>query len=211
VFLIGPFGVIIGAALNAGTIPAFPPQGLSLRWVVAVFAVESFRASFVLSVWLAVGSTLIALVLGVPVAYALARYPVPGKEAVRTIVTAPVVVPGIIVGLALLRHAVVPLGVPVIEALVLAHTALLLPYAVRVVSASLENLRPDIEEAAVLLGASRLGLRAGGSAQHPQRHPGRLHLGFRHLVQSGARVALPHRSRRFDASRGHAGLHGIHL
>jgi putative spermidine/putrescine transport system permease protein len=156
-FLIGPFAVIIGAALNAGTVPAFPPQGISLRWVVAVFEVQSFRASFFLSVWLAVGSTLAALVLGVPVAYALARYPVPGKEAVRAVVTAPVVVPGIIVGLALLRHAVVPLGVPVIEALFLAHTALLLPYAVRVVAASLENLRPDIEEAAVMLGATRLG------------------------------------------------------
>jgi putative spermidine/putrescine transport system permease protein len=45
----------------------------------------------------------------------------------------------------------------VIEALFLAHTALLLPYAVRVVAASLENLRPDIEEAAVMLGATRLG------------------------------------------------------
>ncbi len=35
--------------------------------------------------------------------------------------------------------------------------ALILPYAVRVVSASLTNLRSDIEEAAVLLGSSRRG------------------------------------------------------
>ena len=33
----------------------------------------------------------------------------------------------------------------------------ILPYAVRVVSASMDNLRPDLEEAAVLLGCSRLG------------------------------------------------------
>ena len=65
--------------------------------------------------------------------------------------------PGIIVGLALLRYLVVPFRVDVVLALFLAHTALVLPYAVRVVSASLDNLRSDIEEAAVLLGSSRLG------------------------------------------------------
>lgn len=154
-FLIGPFVVIIGAALSAGEIPAFPPQGLSLRWVAAVFRVESFQESFVLSLILAVGATAAALVLGVPVAYALARYPVMGGEAARTVLTAPIVVPAIIVGLALLRHLVIPAGIGIVPALFLAHTALLIPYAVRVVSASLGNLRADIEEAAVLLGASR--------------------------------------------------------
>ena len=65
--------------------------------------------------------------------------------------------PGIIVGLALLRYLVVPLNFTVTLALFMAHTALVLPYAVRVVSSSLNNLRADIEEAAVLLGCTRLG------------------------------------------------------
>ena len=64
--------------------------------------------------------------------------------------------PGIIVGLALLRYLVIPLDVSVGVALFIAHTALILPYAVRVVSASLDNLRSDIEEAAVILGSSRV-------------------------------------------------------
>jgi putative spermidine/putrescine transport system permease protein len=156
-FLIGPFFVIFAAALSAGETLNFPPQGLSLRWFFAVFQVESFRESFWLSIELAVGATLLGLVLGVPVAYALARYPVPGGEMVRTALTAPIIVPAIIVGLALLRHLVIPAGLGVIQALIVAHTALLIPYAVRVVSASLNNLRPDIEEAAVLLGATRAG------------------------------------------------------
>ncbi|MEN9537789.1 MAG: hypothetical protein RLZZ126_24, partial [Pseudomonadota bacterium] len=73
------------------------------------------------------------------------------------LVFSPVIVPTIIVGLALLRHAVIPLNLPVWWALLLAHTVLSVPYAVRVVSASLDNLRPDVEEAAVILGATRLG------------------------------------------------------
>lgn len=156
VFLLGPFVVIAAAGLSAGETLAFPPQGLSLRWVAAVFGMDNFRASFILSMELAVGATLLALLLGVPAAYGLSRYRVPGAELVRNIVLTPVIVPGIIVGLALLRHAVVPLDLPVTVALVLAHTVLVVPYAVRVVTASLENLRTDVEEAAVMLGATRL-------------------------------------------------------
>ena len=156
-FLVGPFCIIVVAGLNSGDVLAFPPAGFSLRWIVAVFQVESFRASFVVSILLAFAATLMSLVLGVPVAYALARYRLPGDEFLRTIVTLPIIVPGIIVGLSLLRYFVIPLDLSVLTALFLAHTALLIPYAVRVVGASLDNLRVDIEEAAVLLGASRFG------------------------------------------------------
>ncbi|WP_233416928.1 ABC transporter permease [Halovulum marinum] len=155
-FLIGPFVIIILAGLSAGNSLAFPPDGLSLKWYLKVFTVESFQASFALSMFLAVFGTLAALALGVPAAYALNRYDLPGAETVRIIVAAPIIVPGIIVGLALLRYLVVPTGVGVTLALFLAHTALVLPYAVRVVSSSLHNLRADMEEAAVLLGCTRL-------------------------------------------------------
>ena len=155
-FLIGPFFIIIFAGLSAGSSLAFPPDGISLKWYLAVFEVESFRDSFVLSMFLAVCGTLTALIIGVPAAYAICRYKIPGAETIKLIVAAPIIVPGIIVGLALLRYLVVPLDFTVTLALFLAHTALVLPYAVRVVSASLQNLRTDIEEAAVLLGCTRL-------------------------------------------------------
>ena len=156
-FLVGPFLIIIAAALSAGNSLAFPPQGFSLRWVWAVFEVRTFRSSFALSMFLAIFGTLTALILGVPAAYAVNRYKIPFGEAVKMAVASPIIVPGIIVGLALLRYLVVPTGMTVTLALFLAHTALVLPYAVRVVAASLENLRPDIEEAAILLGCSRFG------------------------------------------------------
>ena len=155
-FLIGPFLIVILAGLSAGEALAFPPQGLSLKWYAKVFTVESFRASFALSLFLAIFGTLAALLIGIPAAYALNRYDLPGAETIRTIVAAPIIVPGIIVGLALLRYFVVPLDVTITMALFVTHTALVLPYAVRVVSSSLNNLRADIEEAAVILGCTRL-------------------------------------------------------
>ena len=154
-FLIGPFLIVILAGASAGEALSFPPQGLSLKWYVKVFTVESFRASFLLSMFLAVFGTLTALLIGVPAAYALNRYNLPGAETIRTIVAAPIIVPGIIVGLALLRYFVVPLDVTITMALFVTHTALVLPYAVRVVSSSLNNLRSDMEEAAVILGCTR--------------------------------------------------------
>lgn len=156
-FLIGPFIIIVAASFSAGDTLAFPPQGFSLKWIVKVFTVESFRQSFAISMFLAVGSTLAALILGIPASYAMSRYRLPGSETVRFMVSMPIIVPGIIVGLALLRFFVIPVGLSITLALFLAHTALVLPYAVRVVSASLANLRTDIEEAAVLLGSSRMG------------------------------------------------------
>lgn len=156
-FLIGPFLIIILAGMSAGDFLAFPPDGLSLKWYFKVFTVESFRDSFVLSMFLAVFGTLAALVLGIPAAYAISRYDIPFGETIKTVVAAPIIVPGIIVGLALLRYLVVPLDFTVTMALFMAHTALILPYAVRIVSSSLNNLRSDMEEAAVLLGCSRVG------------------------------------------------------
>jgi putative spermidine/putrescine transport system permease protein len=156
-FLIGPFLIIVAASFSAGDTLAFPPQGLSFKWILKVFTIESFRQSFVMSMFLAIGGTFAALLLGIPASYAMSRYTLPFAETVRTIVSAPIIVPGIIVGLALLRYFVVPTGMSITLALFLAHTALVLPYAVRVVSASLNNLRSDIEEAAVLLGSSRFG------------------------------------------------------
>jgi len=156
-FLLGPFLIIAGAGLSAGDILVFPPQGLSLRWFIAVLDIERFRVSFLLSLELAIISTGLSLLMGVPAAYALARYDVPFRETMRTIITSPVIVPAIIAGLALLRYAVIPLGLPVMAALILGHTALVAPYAVRVVSVSLTHLRVDVEEAAILLGTTRRG------------------------------------------------------
>ncbi len=155
-FLLGPFAVIFVAGFSADETLRFPPQGYSWRWVLHVFTVESFQRSLVTSLVVGFGSTLLALLLGVPVAYALSRSRLRGAEAVRLVLTLPIVVPGIIVGLALLNHGVLALQWPVTLTLLIGHTTLLVPYAVRVVSSSLANLRPDIDDAAVTLGATRL-------------------------------------------------------
>ncbi|MEY3139595.1 MAG: hypothetical protein RL298_336 [Pseudomonadota bacterium] len=154
-FLVGPFLVVFVAGFSDGETLLFPPKAYSMRWVWHVFELESFQRSFVTSMWVGVISTLVALLLGLPVAYALSRASLKGQEWVKTWLTLPVVVPGIIVGLALLNHMVLVFNLPVISSLIVGHACLLVPYTVRVVSSSLANLRHDIEDAAVTLGATR--------------------------------------------------------
>lgn len=154
VFLLGPFVVVFVAGFSADETLRFPPQSYSLHWLMQVFTVESFQRSFVTSLIVGFGSTSLALALGVPVAYALSRHAPRGAEWVRTVLTLPLIVPGIIVGLALLDHGVLAFNLPVTLSLLVGHATLLVPYTVRVVGASLANLRIDIDDAAVSLGAT---------------------------------------------------------
>ncbi|OLV16948.1 ABC transporter permease [Deinococcus marmoris] len=155
VFLVGPFLVVFIAAFGGEPTLKFPPTSFSTQWFTKVFEVESFRSSFLTSLGLGLMSTSLALALGIPVAYALSRFRLPGAVVIQTVLTSPALVPGLVVGLALLQYFI-NLGGSVYPSLLAAHTALLLPYVVRVVSTSLINLKPDIEEAAISLGASRL-------------------------------------------------------
>ncbi|MGO6684063.1 hypothetical protein AB9E03_34125, partial [Rhizobium leguminosarum] len=75
--------------------PCGGKASVSLRWVMKVFTIESFRDSFAMSMFLAVFGTLAALLLGIPAAYALSRSKLPAAETVRTIVSLPIIVPGI--------------------------------------------------------------------------------------------------------------------
>jgi putative spermidine/putrescine transport system permease protein len=153
-FLIGPFIMIFLTSFNADAVMRFPPRGFSLAWYAKAFGVRMFRTTFWISLRVGVCATLTALRLGVPAAYANVRYRYRGKAAVDLLLSAPAIVPGLIVGFALLRYFVYVSNFPIELGLFIGHTAILLPYTVRVVSASLRNFSVDVEEAAVNLGSS---------------------------------------------------------
>lgn len=155
-FLLGPFVVIFFASFGEKRTLAFPPESWSLIWFEKVFATHSFLEAFQTSLLIAAEASLTALLLGIPAAYALVRFKFPTQNALEVVFASPAIVPGLVVGLALLRYFVLVSGLPVMTGLYLGHTAILFPYTVRVVSGSLRNLDPAIEAAAVSLGASRL-------------------------------------------------------
>jgi len=153
-FLIGPFLMIFLTSFSADVAMRFPPRGFSMMWYERALSVRMFRITFWISLQVSLWATLTALVLGVPAAYANVRYRYPGKGLVELLFSSPAIVPGLIIGFSLLRYFVFMGNLPVIFGLYVGHAAILLPYTVRVVSASLRNLNVDIEEAAVSLGSS---------------------------------------------------------
>ena len=154
VFLLGPFIVIIISSFSSDAVMRFPPKGFSIQWYQKVLNIEMFRTTFWMSLKTGLAATFTALVLGVPVAYSNIRYRYPGKSAMELFFSSPAIVPGLVIGFSLLRFFIYVTQVPIMLGLYLGHTAILLPYTVRVVSASLRNFDQGIEEAAVSLGSS---------------------------------------------------------
>ena len=156
ILLLGPYLIIFIAAFGSESTLAFPPQGFSLRWFVNVFETSQFMTSFWLSLRLGLLSTFIGLLLGIPIAYALVRFRFRGRGVIETIFSAPILVPGLVIGFSMLRYFILLGDLNIFFGLLIGHIAILFPYSVRVVSSSLRNLDPAIEEAAISLGAGRL-------------------------------------------------------
>ena len=121
-----------------------------------------------LSVTTAFAATAIALLFGIPLAWALARTQFPGRSAARALVTLPMVLPPVVGGAALLfafgRRGL--LGGPVYDStgfllpfstwgVVAANTFVAMPFLVLTVEAGLRAADPRYEDAAATLGASR--------------------------------------------------------
>ncbi|UCF99487.1 MAG: iron ABC transporter permease [Spirochaetaceae bacterium] len=128
------------------------------------------------TVWQAILSTLLSVLMGLPGAYLLARYDFRGKRLIQALTTVPFVLPSIIVVLGFVRFfgnngilnrflmALFGLEEPPLrilyslQAILLAHAFYNFPIVVRVVSSLWQRIHPSTEEAARSLGAHGLRL-----------------------------------------------------
>ncbi len=161
-YILLPMIFVIWLAFFQQEIPSFPPDGYSLRWFASLIDNDRFIAGFLLSLRVGIIATLAGLVIGVPAALAVARLRFPGREALNNLLLLPLVVPGIVLGIALYVFHVEAeiftqwqiLGS--LSGLVAGHILIVIPWTVRLVTASLAGLDRSIEEAAQSLGADRL-------------------------------------------------------
>jgi putative spermidine/putrescine transport system permease protein len=156
IFLAGPLIIVFGASVSDTTYLTFPPQGFSLRWFENIFEISAFRRTIVTSLELAFLATGLALLIGIPAAYALNRHRIQLPTWLSTVFVLPILVPEIVFGFSLLKSIAVGASAPIFVALLIGHTLIVLPYCVRVISASLASFDFSIEEAAVSLGSPPL-------------------------------------------------------
>lgn len=156
IIMLVPILFVVTTAFSAGKTLSFPPKGFSVEWFGAALSYSPFMTALLSSLQLALIATVIALAIGIPATIAIQRGKIPGKSLVQGLFLSPLVVPELVVGLALYQQIMVGLGQTSSVALLIGHTAILLPYTVRVTGASLALADPALEEAARGLGASPL-------------------------------------------------------
>ncbi|MFC7813535.1 ABC transporter permease [Streptomyces sp. NPDC057367] len=159
------------AAFFAYPVAAIVARGLKVdgAWqfgrIGEVLAQSDVRQVLWFTTWQALASTALTLLIALPGAYAFARLDFPGKQVLRAVVTVPFVLPTVVVGTAFL--ALVGRGGLLDElwglrldttvwAILLAHVFFNYAVVVRTVGGLWSQLDPRQEEAARMLGASRL-------------------------------------------------------
>lgn len=155
IFTMAPILMIFLGALSADDFFSFPLRhGLSLRWFKAFLSSKEFAASLRVSMIVSLSATAIGVGAGVPTAFAIKRFRFKGRTAINTTVMASMTLPRVIWAIALLQFYSTLGILGSYTGLILAHSLLVIPYVVRMVLSSLSFVNPDVENAALSLGAT---------------------------------------------------------
>lgn len=165
------YGLVLVVAAAVALL-LLPLVGLLLRtpWsgLAEQFSSPTVRQAMSLSLVSSVLATAVSLALGVPLAWALARWKFPGRAFVRALTTLPMILPPVVGGVALLLafgrrgfagawlNETFGISLPfTTAAVVLAETFVAMPFLVITVEAGLRSADRRFEEAAATLGANR--------------------------------------------------------
>lgn len=152
VFLLTPLVVTIAVSFGSSPVFTLPAPAWSLRWYEALGRSRDLWPAVFASVKLAAFSTALALVLGTLCAIGLLRGRFRGREAVVTFLVSPLMLPGLVIGIAMLESFRAAGLRDVWTSLVLAHVVITMPYVVRTVFAALSLFDFTLIDAARTLG-----------------------------------------------------------
>lgn len=155
-FLYLPMVVVMVYSLSAPKTMTFPIAGWSLRWYEVMAhnrqLLDSVRNSLMVA---AIGVT-IGLLLGIPAAFAMDRYRFPGRAAFERVAQLPLMLPGIVTGVAMLNAAVLARLKLSLLTVILGHGTFLIAVVMTQVFAGLQRWDRSLEEAAADLGATEV-------------------------------------------------------
>ncbi|MDB3948903.1 ABC transporter permease, partial [Paracoccaceae bacterium] len=157
IFLYAPALLLPIFSFNSSQIIAFPLTGFSTHWFKTLFYQETLHEALKNSLIIAVASSCLGTILGVFAARATTRYDFSGKQITLTFILAPLVLPEIIVGVALLI-VLMQMGLSLnLWSVVLGHTLLITPFSILIMNSAFNNLDISLEEASLDLGETQFG------------------------------------------------------
>lgn len=112
VFIVCPLPIVIISSFTEANLVYFPPKGFSLKWYVGLLEKTEYLRSFLVSLRLAFVAVAVALVFGTMVAVALTRFKFRFTNTLRTFFLSPLMIPGVIFGLAACASPPVSAGMP---------------------------------------------------------------------------------------------------
>lgn len=155
-FLIVPTLVVIPLSFSPASIMQFPPDGFSLQWYEKYWNQPGWVSATWNSLIIALITPLIAVPVGSLAAYALVRGTFVGRKSISFILLLPIIVPTLVTAIALFKVFSQYKLTGTIPGFVLAHAILAIPFVVTIMTATLKGVDPQLENAAMTLGASRL-------------------------------------------------------
>lgn len=154
VLLFVPLALLVLFSFNTNRLGVFPLTGFTLSWYQALLENKIYLYGFQNSAIVAVCASIGASILGTLGAYGLNRYRMRARGPVLGFMALPMLIPGLVLGIAMLSYFTF-LGVTLsLGTVILAHIVFSTPYVILIMNSRFHNFDWSIEEAAQDLGAN---------------------------------------------------------
>lgn len=151
-FLLAPVLITALYSIGESRYFSFPPKEFSLKWYGEFFASEKFIDGAIHSLTLAAIVTPLSLLLALPTAHALARREFRGRRTLEALIMSPLVVPGVVAGVAFLSLFRIMNQEMGMVRMSVAMLIISFPFALRALAANYNGMDRSAEEAARDLG-----------------------------------------------------------
>jgi putative spermidine/putrescine transport system permease protein len=154
-FIYVPLMVVIINSFNASRTFSWPPSELTTKWWAKAIENTGVREALEWSIIAGLSATLIALLLGTALAFAVSRYEFFGRDVISLLVVLPISLPGVVTGIALNNAFTKQLGMSTgLMTVVIGHATFCIVVVYNNALARLRRMGTSLQEASMDLGAN---------------------------------------------------------
>lgn len=156
VYLYAPILILLAFSFNNSIFIAFPFKGLTFKWYESIANNAQLHQALLNSLFVGAVAALTSTILATLAAKAVTRYAVPGANAIVSLVSLPMIMPEVILGIALL---VLLISIDIklsLVSIIVGHIIICTPYALVTMISRFQGYDPSYEEASLDLGETAL-------------------------------------------------------